>query len=126
LASYQQNRRDPRFDALSGELDESRFRTSYSFIDEARSEEIKRLRYAISQARKRKGAVDMDELDAMAAELQRLQSKQAEHERRQRQATVVSGWKNEERQKRETGKAAFFLKKGRSLLFTLGLDHCIF
>lgn len=111
-----QNRRDPRFDALSGELDDTRFRTSYGFIDEQRKEEINRLKFAISVARKRKGAVDADELDAMADHLQRLQSKQAEAERQRRQATVMSEWKHQEKEKRSSGKSEFYLKRGESYI----------
>lgn len=105
-------RRDPRFDALSGELDDNRFRTSYSFIDEARKEEIKSIKFALSAARKRKGAVDMEELEAMSAQLQKLQSKQAEAERQRRQDTVMSEWKHKEKEKRQSGKSEFYLKRG--------------
>lgn len=110
-----QKRRDPRFDALSGELDDTRFRTSYSFIDEARKEEIKRIKFALYAARKRKGAVDMEELNAMSTELQKLQSKQAEAERQQRQASVMSEWKHQEKEKRQSGKSEFYLKRGTFL-----------
>lgn len=107
-----QNRRDPRFDALSGDLDNTRFRTSYSFITEARKEEIQRLKFAISQAKKRKGAIDQDELKSMSENLQKLQSKQAEAERQQRQANVMSDWKHQEKEKRAAGKSEFYLKRG--------------
>lgn len=115
LLNHVQTRRDPRFDALSGELDDNRFRTSYSFIDEARKEEIKSLRFALSAAKKRKGAVDMEELDAMSAQLQKLQSKQAEVERQRRQANVMSEWKHNEKEKRQRGKSEFYLKRGKAI-----------
>ena len=82
------------------------------------------MRYAISVARKRKGAVDTDELDSMADQLQRLQSKQAEAERQNRQATVMSEWKHQEKEKRSSGKSEFYLKRGESynLFMSLVLD----
>lgn len=107
--------RDPRFDALAGQYDENRFHLAYSFLDDARSNEIRSLRQALFIAKKRHGVVDKDELSAMAKELDRLQSKQAEVERHNRQAQVMSDWKREEGKQRTHGKTSYYLKTGMFL-----------
>lgn len=60
----------------------------------------------------------MEELEAMSAQLQKLQSKQAEVERQRRQANVMSEWKHTEKEKRQSGKSEFYLKRGKSSLDT--------
>lgn len=54
----------------------------------------------------------MEELEAMSFELQKLQSKQAESEKQSRQANVMSEWKHQEKEKRQSGKSEFYLKRG--------------
>ena len=47
-------RRDPRFDSLSGQLNEGLFKESYSFIKEVRDERIGQLKELINQSKKEK------------------------------------------------------------------------
>ena len=111
-----QTRRDPRFDSLSGLLDEQTFKDSYAFLETDRNDEISRLKIAVTATKRREGAIDVLEREAMAHELKRLESQQATERKRQMEKTGIIQWQQEEQLKRRAGKQPFFLKKGAEYL----------
>jgi ribosomal RNA-processing protein 36 len=56
--------RDPRFDAMCGELNQKHFRASYGFIDELKQNEVERLR---ADLRKQKTPERREELQTVIA-----------------------------------------------------------
>jgi ribosomal RNA-processing protein 36 len=108
--SRPQQRRDPRFDNLVGSYDPKTFQASYGFIDQARKDEIYRIRTALKATKKKGGAIDQVEREAMMQELTRLQSKQAAVEKEQREKTTMARWKEAEGKKQADGKKTFYLK----------------
>jgi uncharacterized protein YbaA (DUF1428 family) len=112
-----QKRRDPRFDNLSGAYDPRQFSESYAFLNDARQDEIKRLKSALHATKKRVGAVDLVEREAMHRELGRLQTKQAAYEKQQREKQAVGSWREQEDKKQSDGKKAFYLKAGEFASF---------
>lgn len=97
-------RRDPRFDDLSGQLNDDLFQKSYSFVDDMRKEEQKSVR---KQLKKVKGKERKAELSTL---LQRM-----EHQEKAKQELETKKEQNRKRKKLEydsvkQGKKAFYLK----------------
>lgn len=115
LQAPKQVARDPRFESLSGEYDESRFKAAYRFLfDEEMPAEKERLRKAI---KKEKNPARKEELQGLLKGIER--QIQGEQERR-RKSEKEAEWKRKESEAVKEGKRPFFIskaaKKKRELL----------
>jgi ribosomal RNA-processing protein 36 len=109
-------RRDPRFEAASGDFDAEAFRRSYAFVDELRDQEIAALRGELKkgkQQRQQRG----DEAPAAAAlpdvraALARLDQQRAQQRQQQALELVLRRDRKARREAISAGKAPFFPKK---------------
>lgn len=108
-----QKSRDPRFDSLSGPVNPTLFRASYGFLREQQTSELAALRQTAKAARTNP-AVSEEDAEKVEAALRRMESREVERTRRERDEGALRGWKKDERGKREEGKKGFWLKKGAS------------
>lgn len=97
--------RDPRFEALSGPLDESKAQMAYSFLDDYREDEMKELRIAIKKA---KSETEKEKLKGL---LLSMESKKKAQERKRREAEILSRHRKEEKELVKQGKKPYYLKK---------------
>lgn len=121
--------RDPRFEPLSGFVDEAKVRVAYSFLDEYREDEIKELKSAIKTAR------DEDAKDKLKRALMSMESKKKAQMRKQKEQEILDNHRKAEKELVKQGKQPFYLKKAeqkkRVLLDQFGglkgrkLDHVI-
>jgi ribosomal RNA-processing protein 36 len=121
--------RDPRFEPLSGFVDEAKVRAAYSFLDEYREDEIKELKSAIKTAR------NADAKDKLKRALMSMESKKKAQMRKQKEQEILDNHRKAEKELVKQGKQPFYLKKAeqkkRVLLDQFGglkgkkLDHVI-
>ncbi|KAM0748156.1 DUF947-domain-containing protein [Meredithblackwellia eburnea MCA 4105] len=98
--------RDPRFSSLSGQVNPSLFRQSYSFLASSQSAELASLRTLAANPK-----LASEERDRVEATLRRMESREVERRKRDLEERAVGEWKREERRKREQqGKKGFWLK----------------
>ena len=92
------------------------FRASYAFLRESQTAELAALR-TTAKAVRANPAVPEDEAEKVEAALRRMESREVERTRRERDEGALRGWKKDERGKRGEGKKSFWLKKCTSLPF---------
>lgn len=97
--------RDPRFDPLSGPLDEAKARKAYAFLDEYRADEMKQLRAEI------KNTKDAAKKEEMKRLLLSMESKVKARQRKEREQELMSEHKRREKDLVKQGKQPFYLKK---------------
>ncbi|KAK1464649.1 hypothetical protein CCUS01_07896 [Colletotrichum cuscutae] len=97
--------RDPRFDPMSGPVDESKVRRAYAFLDDYRKDEMKQLRAEIKKTK------DADKKEEMKRMLLSMESKMKARERKQRADDVIQEHKRKEKELVKEGKQPFYLKK---------------
>lgn len=97
--------RDPRFEALSGALDETKIQKAYSFLDDYREDEMKDLKNTIKKTK------DESEKQKLKRVLISMESKKKAQDRRKREQDVLNRHKKEEKELVKQGKKPFFLKK---------------
>ncbi|KAL8287420.1 hypothetical protein RQP46_003278 [Phenoliferia psychrophenolica] len=102
--------RDPRFDSLSGAVNPTLFRASYSFLRDAQTAELTALR-ATAKSVRSNPLVAEEEAEKVEAALRRMESREVERTRRERDEKALRGWNKEEMGKRTEGKKEFWLKK---------------
>ncbi|KAI0257354.1 hypothetical protein BJV78DRAFT_29417 [Lactifluus subvellereus] len=109
--------RDPRFSRLSGELDTTKFRNHYKFLSDMREGELGMLRENLKRARKLLASSPRHLRPEREAEVERLELavKRAESsvnrdKREKVEQEAVNKMAKEERDKRQKGKKAFWLK----------------
>ncbi|GAA99311.1 uncharacterized protein L969DRAFT_16615 [Mixia osmundae IAM 14324] len=103
-------RRDPRFDSLSGALDEDLYSRSYSFISEQQKAELAQLKTTVYKARKVPN-FPVDELEELERALKKMESLVDRAARDERERTAVKKWREQETGKQNSGKAAWHLKQ---------------
>ena len=111
--------RDPRFDALSGEVSEHKFRESYAFLDDYRANEIAELKSKMQKIRskarkkgKRISETRAEELRELQVSLTKLQQDQSTSRRERKFAAARSKVIGEERKKVAAGvKRPYYLKR---------------
>ncbi len=121
--------RDPRFDSLTGPVDESKFKAAYSFLDDYREDEMKELKTAI------KATKDEEAKDKLKRALMSMESRKKAQLRKSKEQEILDRHRNEEKELVKQRKKPFYLKKAeqkkRVLLDTFGdlkgrqLDHVI-
>lgn len=97
--------RDPRFDPLSGPIDEAKARKAYAFLDEYRKDEMKQLRAEIKKTK------DPTKKEEMKRVVLSMESKMKTRERKDREAGVIAEHKRREKELVKQGKQPFYLKK---------------
>ncbi|KAG0141376.1 hypothetical protein CROQUDRAFT_663952 [Cronartium quercuum f. sp. fusiforme G11] len=104
-------RRDPRFDSLSGAVDPELHQRSYGFLRSQRKAELDELRQAFMIAKKRKTSLPEEELRRMEDALKRAENAEVQHEKLEQEREALKKWKASEKVKQQEGKSAFYLKK---------------
>lgn len=97
--------RDPRFEPLSGFVDEAKVRAAYSFLDDYREDEIKELKSAIKTAK------DEDAKDKLKRALMSMESKKKAQMRKQKEQEILDKHRKSEKELVKLGKQPFYLKK---------------
>ncbi|KAI8284728.1 hypothetical protein K4K59_007407 [Colletotrichum sp. SAR11_240] len=97
--------RDPRFDPLSGPVDEAKARKAYAFLDEYRADEMKQLR---AEIKKTKDAAKKEEMKRL---LLSMESKMKARQRKDREQELMQEHKRREKELVKQGKQPFYLKK---------------
>ncbi|KAF9137572.1 rRNA biogenesis protein rrp36 [Mortierella sp. GBA39] len=98
-------RRDPRFDSLSGKLDNDLFEKSYSFLKDYQVDEMKKLKELVKKER------DPDMKDKLQNQLSRMIDRQATEAAQKRRQEIKRDHKRKEKELVLKGKNPFFLKK---------------
>lgn len=100
-----QKRRDPRFDKLSGQLNQDLFEKSYSFLNDYKKSEIDMLK---EQLRKEKNPEAREELKSLL--LKKTSAERTEQEKKRKQELIRERKKHEAELVKQ-GKTPYFLKK---------------
>ncbi|WWD04563.1 hypothetical protein V865_002633 [Kwoniella europaea PYCC6329] len=116
---HKPQRRDPRFSSVSaGNLDAHLHSASYSFLPSMLKEELSSLKIALAQAQKIERTCPWAEKAARTAErekieldLARVRTRLVKSQNEERERNVLARMKKEEREKREQGKGAWYMKK---------------
>lgn len=95
--------RDPRFESLCGQFEESKFKSAYSFLyNEKLPAECRELQKIV---KKRDGDEDAE------ADLSRIEKQLKEEEERRKQATKTAQMKSKQKEALKKGNKPFYLKK---------------
>jgi ribosomal RNA-processing protein 36 len=97
--------RDPRFEPLSGALDEKKIQNAYSFLDDYREDEMKELKSAIKKTK------DDSEKEKLKRALLSMESRKKAQERKRKEAEILDRHRKEEKELVKQGKKPFYLKK---------------
>ena len=97
--------RDPRFEPISGRVDEPKTKKNYSFLDEYRESEMTELRTAIRQTK------DQDAKERLEQTLRRMESRKKTQEAKDQQQEVVRAHRTKEKELVRQGKKPFYLKR---------------
>lgn len=97
--------RDPRFDHLSGHLDNSKLGKAYSFLDDYREDEMKALKEQIKKTK------DEFERERLKRALLSMESKKKAQERKKKEQEILDKHRKEEKELVKEGKKPFYLKK---------------
>lgn len=140
--------RDPRFEALSGPLDEENVRKNYSFLDEYREDEMKQLREKIKKTKDEdvKGMLKRELLSMVCttyttpkshfprslnptsktdmnfpSSLPQQESRKKAQETKDKQQEILKEHRAKEKELIKQGKKPYYLKKGDhlSIIFSL-------
>ena len=98
--------RDPRFEPLSGPIDEAKLRKNYSFLETYRDLETAELRAAILTSR------DADSLEKLKKALQSLESRKKAEAAKDQEQAVLRAYRAKEKELVVQGKKPFYLKRG--------------
>ena len=98
--------RDPRFDPLTGPLDDNRIKHNYDFLSSYRTSEISQLKSAIRASR------TADEKEKLQKALRRMESKRQAEEAMEREQKVLREHRKQEKARVKDGKKPFYLKEG--------------
>ena len=98
--------RDPRFEALSGPLEEAKLKKNYAFLDQYRDSEIAELKGAIRTTK------DPDAKGKLRKVLLSMESKKKTQLAKDKQQEILRGHRKKEKELVEQGKKPYYLKKG--------------
>ncbi|KAF8859564.1 DUF947-domain-containing protein [Acephala macrosclerotiorum] len=121
--------RDPRFESLAGQVDESKVRKAYAFLDEYREDEMMELKAAMKTTK------DEDAKEKLKRALSSMESRKKAQLRQKKEQEILDQHRKQEKELVKQGKKPFYLKKAeqkkRVLLDQFGhlkgkqLDHVI-
>jgi ribosomal RNA-processing protein 36 len=116
---FDQEVRDPRFSQLSGEFDATRFQDHYKFLSDMHQDELVTLRDNLKRARKLLASSPQHlrpereaEVERLALAVKRAESFVNRDKRERVEREALSAITKEERDKRQMGKKAYWLKNG--------------
>ena len=98
--------RDPRFDPLTGPVDNNHIKQNYDFLSTYRTSEISQLKAAIRASK------NVDEREKLQKALKRMESRRQAADAREREQKVIREHRKEEKAKVKEGKKPFYLKEG--------------
>ncbi|MBW0467230.1 hypothetical protein O181_006945 [Austropuccinia psidii MF-1] len=102
-------RRDPRFDPLSGTVNQELYERSFSFLKPQKQAEIEELRQKLKKAKK--AHVNESEVKKLELDLHRIENQEVQNQKLEREKEALKRWKADEKAKRKEGKGAFYLKR---------------
>ncbi|SPN97230.1 related to rRNA biogenesis protein RRP36 [Cephalotrichum gorgonifer] len=105
IADTRPKPRDPRFDPLSGRLDERKFKKAYSFLDSYRDDEIKQLRESIKKTKEGHAK------EELKRKLKSLEGKKERERKEEEKRKVLEDHKKQEKELVKQGKTPYYLKK---------------
>lgn len=97
--------RDPRFERLTGDLDEERVKAAYSFLDDYRQDEMSKLKEEIKKTK------DEEQKEKLKRGLLSMESRMKAEMRKKKEKEVLDRHRKEEKEKVRMGKQPFYLKK---------------
>jgi ribosomal RNA-processing protein 36 len=97
--------RDPRFEPVVGNVDESKIRKAYAFLDEYRDNEMKELKSAINTTK------DEDAREKLKRALASMESRKKAQMRKDKEKEILDHHRKEEKELVKQGKKPFYLKK---------------
>ena len=98
--------RDPRFEALSGPVNELQLKKNYAFLDTYRASEISDIKSAIRKTK------DPNAKEKLKRSLLSMESRRKTQEAKDREQEVLSKHRKKERELIREGKKPFYLKRG--------------
>ena len=97
--------RDPRFEVLSGPLDESKIKRNYSFLEGYRDDEMKLLKDEIRKSK------DPTAKETLKRALLSMESKKKTQQAKDKQQDIIRDHRAKEKELIKQGKKPFYLKK---------------
>lgn len=97
--------RDPRFEPLSGPIDEAKLKKNYSFLEDYRDSEITELRAAVLKNK------DVDSVEKLKKVLQSLESRKKTEAAKDQEQAVLRVYRAKEKELVMQGKRPFYLKR---------------
>jgi len=97
--------RDPRFEALAGQVDDTKINKAYSFLNDYRQDEIKGLKERIKKTK------DEAEKERLKRTLLSMESKMKAATRKAKEQDILDKHRKEEKELVKQGKQPFYLKK---------------
>ena len=98
--------RDPRFEALSGLLDEERVKRNYSFLTDYQASEMKSLKDTIRTTR------EPSTKETLKRALLSMESRQKAQQAKDLQQEIIRDHRTKEKELIKQGKRPFYLKRG--------------
>lgn len=105
IPAHKREFRDPRFEPLTGHVDESKIRVAYSFLDEYREDEMKELKAVIKATR------DEEAKAKLKRALASMESRKKADLKKRKELEVLDRHRKEEKELVKQGKKPFYLKK---------------
>ncbi|KAG6005689.1 hypothetical protein E4U21_007753 [Claviceps maximensis] len=97
--------RDPRFDPLVGNLDETKSRRAYAFLDEYRETEMADLRAQIKKIK------NPDEKEVLKRQLMSMESRKKAQKKKDEEQALLAEHRAKEKELVAQGKTPFYLKR---------------
>lgn len=97
--------RDPRFEALSGSVNERQLKRNYVFLDSYRDSEISELKAAIRKTK------DVDAKEKLKRALLSMESRKMTQEAKDKEQEVLRKHRQKEKELVRQGKQPFYLKR---------------
>lgn len=97
--------RDPRFEALSGPLDETKIKKNYSFLDGYRDDEMKQLKDEIRKTK------EPTAKETLKRALLSMESRKKAQQAKDKQQDIIREHRAKEKELIKQGKKPFYLKK---------------
>ncbi|KAL3872529.1 hypothetical protein ACJMK2_035752 [Sinanodonta woodiana] len=97
--------RDPRFDDLSGQYNETFFKEAYSFLDDVKAKEKEKVKVLLKKEK------DEEKKKNMQALMNRMNQQEQSMLQKKKQTELLNEWKKKEEERVKEGKNPYFLKK---------------
>ncbi|KAK8169615.1 hypothetical protein IWX90DRAFT_485541 [Phyllosticta citrichinensis] len=100
--------RDPRFDKMSGPVDENKVKHKYAFLDQYRESEMAELKATIKKTK------DEEDKEILKRKLLSMESQKKARESKERQEKVVREHRKSQKEAIKQGKTPYYLKKSEA------------